>query len=88
MSKRKGGKPDGELAAYFKYAVRSHGAVVIARFHQYDQAMEFAALLAVRFASANSLERSNQSSVEWQGDDGTRYRQNVAVTITDPEVIA
>ncbi|MCC6909014.1 MAG: hypothetical protein IT430_13805 [Phycisphaerales bacterium] len=86
MSKRKGNNRDGELAAYFKFAVRHSSQAIVARFHQYDHALEFAGVMLARIASANSALPSGWISIEWRDDDGRTHSQTITLTLEQQEV--
>ncbi len=76
------------VVEYFKYRVRGEGEVVLARFHQFDQAMEFAGLLIARRAGANVMGATFSVAIEWPNDHGKMNRQTLTLTIKDQVVSA
>lgn len=77
---------EASMRDYFRFLVRNRSAAVLARFHNYDQAMEFAGLMLARCASANSMHPSDAVSVEWADDDGRKHIKTLTLTIQREEV--
>jgi len=75
-----------ELERYLCFAVRNEAAAVIARFHQYDKAVEFAALTIASAAGGNAASRGHRISVEWIDDNGKPCKQTLLLTVVNSEV--
>ena len=81
MSKRRSTNEEQTLDRYFRFAVRDSSMRILARFHQYDHAAEFAVLSIVRAASANSLDRTHGVSIEWHDESGKIVKSSMSLTI-------